>query len=310
MSLAQLGLSTEQERLYRYLLRTLNPDLDGARAELGMPEPARVLDELRELGLVDRTATAVTPAAAVDLLVRRRMAETQRRLTELSVAWDVLSELTEEHRSGRSVQMVEHLTDGSSVSRRIEDLLGGEPREFVHMKRRAREQSNKVYDPAPFRRLLAAGLRSRTLFAAEALEDPEQAAYARSSHAMGDLHRVTVEPFRHLAVVNGSVAFVQADPADPFAGALQIRQPGVVAMLADVFEGMWARARELDDLPLSPIEQRVLRALTEHGTDEAGARSLNVSVRKFRSHVADLMARLGASTRFQAALRAKELGWL
>ncbi|MER6674580.1 hypothetical protein [Streptomyces sp. NPDC000983] len=94
MSLAQLGLSTEQERLYPYLLRTLNPDLDGARAELGMPEPARVLDELRELGLVDRTATAVTPAAAVDLLVRRRMAETQRRLTELSVAWDVLSELT------------------------------------------------------------------------------------------------------------------------------------------------------------------------------------------------------------------------
>ncbi|MER6674579.1 helix-turn-helix transcriptional regulator [Streptomyces sp. NPDC000983] len=206
--------------------------------------------------------------------------------------------------------MVEHLTDGSSVSRRIDDLLGGEPREFVHMKRRAREQSNKVYDPAPFRRLLAAGLRSRTLFAAETLEDPEQAAYARSSHAMGDLHRVTVEPFRHLAVVNGSVAFVQADPADPFAGALQIRQPGVVAMPADVFEGMWARARELDDLPLSPIEQRVLRALTEHGTDEAGARSLNVSVRKFRSHVADLMARLGASTRFQAALRAKELGWL
>jgi DNA-binding CsgD family transcriptional regulator len=35
-----------------------------------------------------------------------------------------------------------------------------------------------------------------------------------------------------------------------------------------------------------------------------------VSVRKFRAHVADLMARLGAATRFQAALLAKERGWL
>ncbi|GAA1118144.1 hypothetical protein GCM10009663_67690 [Kitasatospora arboriphila] len=32
--------------------------------------------------------------------------------------------------------------------------------------------------------------------------------------------------------------------------------------------------------------------------------------RKYRAHVAGLMARLGAATRFQVALQAKERGWL
>ncbi|MFB4268312.1 hypothetical protein [Nonomuraea sp. GTA35] len=76
------------------------------------------------------------------------------------------------------------------------------------------------------------------------------------------------------------------------------------------WDGWQDLSAQADDLPLSPIEQHILRALTCHDTDEAAARSVNVSVRKFRAHIAGLMARLGASTRLQAALRAKERGWL
>jgi DNA-binding CsgD family transcriptional regulator len=179
----------------------------------------------------------------------------------------------------------------------------------MHLKERAYYQQT-ADEVSRFTRLLGRGLRSRTVFSTRALQDPDQEPYARSQHALGDLHRVTGEPIRHLAIVNRSVAFVQADASDPKAGALQIRQAGVVAMLADVFDGMWVRARALDDVPLSPIEQQVLHALTRHDTDEAAARSVNISVRKFRAHVAELMAHLGATTRFQAALRAKERGWL
>ncbi|AQZ63322.1 regulatory protein [[Actinomadura] parvosata subsp. kistnae] len=309
MSLNNLGLSAGQERLYRYLLRNPRPDLGTARADLAMPELPVVLAELREAGLVDDTLTAIPPAVAVDLLVRRRLDQTRRQLTELSLAWDVLTELSEEHRSGRPVQMVEHVPDGPAVTRRLRALMADDPGEFMHLKIRPRND-NSHFDNKPFARLLAGGLRSRTLFSADALTDPHQEPYARYWHGLGDLHRVTTEPIRHLAIVNRSVAFVQADPAQPNAGGLQIRQPGLVAMLADVFDGMWARARDLDDLPLSPLEQQVLRVLAEHSTDETAARALNISVRKFRAHVADLMARLGAATRFQAALRAKERGWL
>jgi DNA-binding CsgD family transcriptional regulator len=309
MSLATLGLTPPQERLYRHLLRATHTDLDTAATELRIPDIRRVAGELRTLGLIDQTLNAVTPTTAVDLLVRRRIEQTQRQLTELTVAWDVLTELAEEHRSGRPVQMVEHLPDGPAVTRRMFAVLADHPGEFVHLKAKALF-SGTQYAAAPFKGFLARGLYSRTLFSADALADPEQEPYARSWQKLGDLHRITTEPFRHLAVVNRAAAYVQADPADPTAGALQIRQPGAVAMLAEVFDGMWDRARDLDDLPLTPIEQHVLHALVSHDTDAAAARSLSVSVRKFRTHVADLMARLGAATRFQAALRAKQRGWL
>ncbi|MGW5639967.1 hypothetical protein [Streptomyces sp. NPDC003832] len=309
MSLGELGLTAHQELLYRHLLRNAHADPGRAAAELALPDAARVMTELRSLGLVDGELTAIPPVAAVNLLVRRRMAEAQQRLTEVGGAWDVLAELVEEHRSGRSVRMVEHIPDGETVTLRMHTLLAQEPGGFVHLKPRANEPDD-AYDPSPFKRLLAAGLRSRTLFSLHALEDPEQRTYARSWHALGDLHRVTAEPVRHLAVINNTVAFVQADPDDPWAGALQIRQPGVVAVLADVFEGMWARAEDLDDTRLSSMERRVLDALTRYDTDDAAARAISVSVRKFRGHVAELMGRLEANTRFQAALRAKERGWL
>ncbi|MEV4017706.1 hypothetical protein AB0J35_45180 [Nonomuraea angiospora] len=60
----------------------------------------------------------------------------------------------------------------------------------------------------------------------------------RRVRPLGDLNRITTEPIRHLAIVNRTVAFVQVDPFNPEAGALQIRRPGLVAMLADVFDGV------------------------------------------------------------------------
>ncbi|CAL9452211.1 hypothetical protein [Streptomyces sp. enrichment culture] len=310
MSLAGLGLTAAQERLYRYLLRNPRTAADTAAADLGLDDVRPLLAGLSALGLVNDDLTAVAPAAAVDVLVRRRLAQVQRQFTELAVAWDVLTELSEEHRTGRRVQMVEHLPDGETVTRRMRALLTDEPGELAYLKSRAAHDPRSSDGDGPLAHLLARGLSSRTLFSAQALRDPAQLAYARRCHSRGDLHRVTTEPTRHLAVVNRAVAFVQADPSGPEPGALQIRQPGLVAILSDVFDSMWSRARDLDDLPLNPIEQQVLHALTRHDTDEAAARSVNVSVRKFRSHVADLMSRLGATTRFQAALRAKERGWL
>ncbi|MFG3440416.1 hypothetical protein ACGF0J_24455 [Nonomuraea sp. NPDC047897] len=309
MSLADLGLTPEQERAYRYFLRNPRADRQSAALDLVMPEVDRSIVELQTLGLLDASLIAISPTAAVDLLVQRRIEQTRRQLTELTSAWDVVRELAEEQRRGRPVQLVEHLPDGQSVTSRTRALLSADADDYMHMKSHALIGDPR-YDAAPFKRALAGGLTSRTLFSVRALEDPRQESHAKQLHALGDLHRVTAEPIRHMAIVNRSVAFVQADPTGPKAGALEIRQPGAVAMLVDVFEGMWARARDLDDLPLSPIEQRVLRALTVHGTDEAAARSINVSVRKFRTHVAALMTRLGADTRFQAGALANERGWL
>lgn len=58
------------------------------------------------------------------------------------------------------------------------------------------------------------------------------------------------------------------------------------------------------------MERRVLLAMCTVGKDEAGARELGVSVRTYRRHVADLMQLLGAASRAQAALLARERGWV
>ncbi|MFI1186867.1 DNA-binding response regulator [Streptomyces californicus] len=60
----------------------------------------------------------------------------------------------------------------------------------------------------------------------------------------------------------------------------------------------------------SGIERRVLVSMCTAGKDETGARGLGVSVRTYRRHVAELMQTLGAANRAQAALLARERGWI
>jgi DNA-binding NarL/FixJ family response regulator len=52
----------------------------------------------------------------------------------------------------------------------------------------------------------------------------------------------------------------------------------------------------------------ILEALGSGLTDEAAAKRIGVSLRTYRRRVAELMARLEAGSRFQAGLRAGELG--
>ncbi|TDP37663.1 regulatory LuxR family protein [Nocardia ignorata] len=54
----------------------------------------------------------------------------------------------------------------------------------------------------------------------------------------------------------------------------------------------------------------VMRYLNAGVTDEVAARQLSVSPRTYRRHVADIMARLDTTTRFQLGARAVELGLL
>lgn len=52
----------------------------------------------------------------------------------------------------------------------------------------------------------------------------------------------------------------------------------------------------------------MLRALGSGATDEAAARDLGMSVRTYRRRVAELLDVLEAGSRFQAGVRAGELG--
>ncbi|WP_300010184.1 hypothetical protein [Pseudonocardia sp.] len=88
-----------------------------------------------------------------------------------------------------------------------------------------------------------------------------------------------------------------------------VDEPSVVQACATAFAGMWAHSQQsVDAGPVTDGE--VLRALGGGSTDECAARELNMSTRTYRRRVAELMARLGASSRFQAGMLAASRGWV
>jgi hypothetical protein len=90
--------------------------------------------------------------------------------------------------------------------------------------------------------------------------------------------------------------------------------PTVVGGVYALFEAAWETADDLKVLlrgeqpQLDAEGRKVLRALGSGATDESAARELGMSLRTYRRRVAELLATLDAGSRFQAGVRAGELG--
>ncbi|WAP56735.1 helix-turn-helix transcriptional regulator [Streptomyces sp. S465] len=91
---------------------------------------------------------------------------------------------------------------------------------------------------------------------------------------------------------------------------------GVIRPLRALFDGVWRNAVvvadriDFGDRTRTEIAQQILERLRAGVTDEVAARELAISVRTYRRYVAEIMSLLGATSRFQAGVRAAELGLL
>jgi DNA-binding CsgD family transcriptional regulator len=116
-----------------------------------------------------------------------------------------------------------------------------------------------------------------------------------------------------IIIVDDALAFVSGAAE----GRLTVvRDTDAIAPLKLVFEAAWAGSRRLaDQTGFGPrlgteLGQRTLRQLCSGRTDEAAARTLHISLRTYRRYVADILRELEVSSRFQAGVRAFELGLL
>ncbi|MEU2675066.1 DNA-binding response regulator [Streptomyces sp. NPDC007164] len=81
-----------------------------------------------------------------------------------------------------------------------------------------------------------------------------------------------------------------------------------------LFQAIWGTATDLNtylhsNAPRLDADGRmILQALASGLTDASAAKQLGISLRTYRRRVADLMAGLKAESRFQAGLRAGEMG--
>ncbi len=157
----------------------------------------------------------------------------------------------------------------------------------------------------------AAGVAVRLLAVPSRLDGDFLRDQARSENPV-EIRVAAVPPLQAL-VVDGRTALVVAGPATGGRVSL-IRAPEVVHAMRTLFRGVWSGATPASDNLVfgerTALARRILGALQRGVTDEAAARELEMSVRTYGRHVAEIMAALGASSRSQAGARAAQLGFL
>ncbi|CAL9400413.1 helix-turn-helix transcriptional regulator [Streptomyces sp. Tu 3180] len=127
--------------------------------------------------------------------------------------------------------------------------------------------------------------------------------------------RVDEGELRGMLIVDSRVALMPASPGKPGPAAI-IKDTASARVLDLLFAGSWANARSLAEYERTSARmrtesvRRILEQLCEGRTDEVAARELQVSLRTYRRHVAEIMQALGASSRFQAGVRAVEMALL
>lgn len=99
-------------------------------------------------------------------------------------------------------------------------------------------------------------------------------------------------------------------PAGARSGPVVIDRPELVHVCVMAFAGVWRAAQPPEPVVPGIISHGVLRALGRGLTDETAARELRMSARSYRRRVSELMAEIGAASRFQAGALAAQRGWL
>ncbi|AUG76575.1 hypothetical protein CFP65_1693 [Kitasatospora sp. MMS16-BH015] len=322
--LAVLGLDSHEERVYRALLRAPGLGTAEVASACGVTsDHARAsLDSLQTLGIVTRTGPDAFHGAdaqtAFDHLSQQRLLRAQLEIRRVAASRTLLEGLLADERAGRP--------DPAGSIRPLEGLerIEGLDRIRAHidaLSHSAREERLATH-PGPIgtdtldasraaeRKHLRRGLRMRTILHHAALEDEQVSAHAGQLAALGASLRATDRHLGRILVFDRRIALVAANPHGTTDQALIIRHPVLMAQLLSLFEHQWERALPAFAPRPTPTEQQVLRTMARVGKDEAGARTLGISVRTYRGHIAELLRQLGADNRFQAALEARDRGWI
>jgi hypothetical protein len=201
------------------------------------------------------------------------------------------------------------------LAERVRSLRAGARREFVCV-------ADDLDTWAPARRGYrgpagdAAAVEVRKLFGPLALAAETHREHLEKIVDAGGLVRVSANPLpSEVILVDRRVAVLAGRGRARTREYTVTDSPGVVDSLSTLIDAAWRTADDLDidppqdeAGPLGAAAGSVLATLAAGLTDEVAARQLGLSLRTYRRRVAELMATLGATSRFQAGMRAATLG--
>ena len=161
---------------------------------------------------------------------------------------------------------------------------------------------------------LARGVEMRSVFLDSLRNDEATREHvAWLTHRGAEVRTLPDLPTR-LLLIDHEVAVLPLTPEDSGAGALIVSSPSLVATLESLFLWCWYRAvpfhrgRPSREFMLNSQELEALRLWGQGYSDQAVARRLGVSIRTVRRISATVYDALGVASRFQAGVRAVELG--
>jgi len=157
--------------------------------------------------------------------------------------------------------------------------------------------------------------RLRKMYRPGVLLNPSMAQHVRTAQSRGASIRITTDDLNETIIIDRRFAILAGDLRDGRRGYGVVTEPAVVQNVLSLFDAAWRSATDLDvydaqHAELCSLAPRVLELLASGCKDETAARTLGLGVRTYRRRVAELMSALGAESRFQAGMRARDLGLL
>ncbi|MEU5218633.1 helix-turn-helix transcriptional regulator [Streptomyces sp. NPDC020807] len=321
-ALRLLGIGPEAGRLYLELLERAPAPLSavGAAADLDGDALWSAYGTLVDAGLASAAAgpgdvvAPVPPAAGLEILGRHRAAELDESRITVGGAF-------ESFRRQRLASEKDHLVEvvtGDAIGLRMRQA-------WASARSQIRQLDSPPYFPLPGATAtedalatLARGVTQRVVYSRESLELPGNLEKAiEPCIEAGEQARVLPSVPVKLVVIDESYALVSLSirEVDVHHTMLVVQPCGLLSALIALFEQTWQSALPFHGHTarpggLPPADRRLLRLLAGGTSDEVIARELGISRRTLFRRIQILMARLGASSRFQMALQAQRSGWL
>ncbi|MEU9924778.1 helix-turn-helix transcriptional regulator [Streptomyces griseoluteus] len=319
-----LGLSEVEERLYRHCLRNPGATADGIHRHLDAPlsEVESALERLVVLTVLvdaDGGYLPAPPELVVDSLTDMRLKHLHEEMRAVTQARHLVASLRSEQEGTTPVAPAVEKIDGlGNIRSRIDGLAFFARKEILSVEPYTALTQENIQHARPLDlRCIRRGVKIRSVVLSATLEDSLTVGYLRELASLGAEIRVVEEMSAHILVYDHRTALTPVDPGDSSRGALVAQEPGLVASIVALFEKIWSGGMDLeaccaeaDTDRLPTLEQHVLEAMCQGTKDEIGARDLGVSVRTYRRYVANILQILDASSRPQAALLARERGWI
>lgn len=263
-----------------------------------------------EIATADRTQADMARIRELQDSVRKAQGELARLASVYAQA------CAERGQQGLDIEVIE---SPEAVGRVVYDAAGRcrERGYILHPRvafRAEAHEASKRYD----RELVERGVDRRNLYHEGTQNNAATRRVVAALAPIGVKFRVLPSVPVHAIIYDDDLAILSRRQTPDDRAALVVRNPDLIFVIRTVFETLWDHARPFVDSDAvtqdregpSEVQLRVLRGLAAGLPDDVVARRIGIHVRTLRRHLTALEEMVGVESRFQLALRAKDLGWL